>query len=154
MQVAVDSSRASRGPWRRLARSVAVALALACVAAPAGAATVQRLNTLRLDGYVGDPPPDRRERADLTMRAGQTEVRFQVTEARVIKGNSTGATLLREVRRFRPNFTLRGPADLVAKVAAAPIGARLRIFGTTRLGERTLSLMSVEALPEPTARPH
>ncbi|MDX2167785.1 MAG: hypothetical protein SF182_12000 [Deltaproteobacteria bacterium] len=119
----------------------------------APAATVQRLNTLRLDGYVGDPPPNRHERADLMLRAGQRELRFQVTEARVIKGNSTGAIILREVRRFRPNFTLRGPAELVAKVADAPLGARLRLFGTTRLGERTLSLMSVEPLPEPTARP-
>jgi hypothetical protein len=147
------SQRETGGVWRAVTRIGLAILLLAVLAPAAGAATVQRLNTLRLDGYVGDPPPNRHERADLTMRAGQVEVRFQVTEARVIKGNSTGTILLREVRRFRPNFTLRGPADLIAKVAAAPRGARLRIFGTTRLGERTFSLMSVEALPEPTARP-
>jgi hypothetical protein len=146
-----DSSTLSRGLLRA---ALALLMLAGSTPAAAGAATVQRLNTLRMDGYVGDPPPNRRERADLTMRAGQTLVRFQVTEARVIKGNSTGATILREVRRFRPNFTLRGPAELVAKVAEAPLGARLRIFGTCRLGERTLSLMSVEALPEPTARPN
>ena len=38
---------------------------------------------LTLDGYVGDPPQGRRERADLRLQAGSTEVRFQVTRSRV-----------------------------------------------------------------------
>jgi hypothetical protein len=135
-------------------RVIATLLLLSCLAAAeARAATAPRLNTLRLDGYVGPPPAARHEVADLWLRAGAGEVRFQVTDARVIAGGSRASTILREVRRFRPNFTLRGPAELVARVADAPLGARLRLIGTCRIGARDLSLTAVEILPDPTAGP-
>jgi hypothetical protein len=107
---------------------------------------------IRMDGYVGPPPADRHEVADLTLGAGRNEVQFQVTNAAVITGASTIQAVFRHVRLYRPNFRLRGAQDLVAKIMKAAPAAQLRIIGTWRQGSRQLHLSSVEALPsgEPT----
>jgi len=102
---------------------------------------------VRMEGYVGPPPERRREIADLQLRAGQKDIRFQVTAARVLNGGITASQMFQQVRPFRPNFTLRGTAELIATVADAALAARLRMIGTWRRGSRDLFLSSVEALP-------
>lgn len=104
-------------------------------------------NTVRIDGYVGPPPEGRHEVADLWLRARQQDVRFQVTAARVIQGSISTSAMFREVRPHRPNFRLRGPSELIGKVADAALAARLRIIGAWRRGSRDLFLTSVEATP-------
>lgn len=102
---------------------------------------------VRMDGYVGPPAERRREVADLQLRAGQQDVRFQVTAARVLSGGITASAMFQQVRPFRPNFRLRGTPELIAKVADAALASRLRTIGTWRRGSRDLFLSSVEALP-------
>ena len=102
---------------------------------------------VRMDGYLGPPPEGRREIADLSLRAGQQDVRFQVTAARVVNGGITASAMFQQVRPFRPNFTLRGTPELIGTVADATPAARLRIIGTWRRGSRDLFLSSIEALP-------
>jgi hypothetical protein len=99
---------------------------------------------LTLDGYVGDPPEGRRERADLRLQAGSTEVRFQVTRSRVSSSTMLPTTIFNRVRPYRPNFILRGPRELIQRVAKAAPGDRLRIVGGWRSGSRELLLASVE----------
>lgn len=102
---------------------------------------------VRMEGYVGPPTERRREIADLQLQAGQQDVRFQVTAARVLNGGITASQMFQDVRPFRPNFRLRGTPELIATLADAALAARLRIIGTWRRGSRDLSLSSVEALP-------
>ena len=99
---------------------------------------------LTLDGYVGDPPEGRRERADLRLQAGSTEVRFQVTRSRVSSSTMLPTTIFNRVRPYRPNFILRGPRELIQRVAKATPVDRLRIVGGWRSGSRELLLASVE----------
>ena len=119
---------------------------------PAGVASARMAGTpyrLRMDGYVGPPPEGRNEIADLLIRAGSKDVRFQVTRATVLSGDTMAATIFRRVRPFSPNFFLRGPQELVAKVEGAAPGDRLRIVGMWRPGSRDLMVATVE--PQPAA---
>jgi len=127
--------------------SLVAAVALVTALLPVPIASGQMAGApyrLRLDGYVGPPPEGRRERADLLIRAGSKDVRFQVTQATVLSGNIKASTIFSRVRPFRPNLLLRGPNELVAKVADAAPGDRLRIVGTWRSGSRNLGLVTVE----------
>src|SRR5262245_60530862 len=95
---------------------------------PAAVATARvgpRLNSLRIDGYVGPPPEGRRERADLQLRVSGKDVRFQVTGATVLSGNMLAANIFNRVRPYRPNFILRGSKSVLARVANAEPGAHL-----------------------------
>ena len=122
-------------------------------AAVAGGRVLPSPIQVRMDGYVGPPPERRREVADLQLRAGQKDVRFQVTAARVLNGGITASEMFQQVRPFRPNFRLRGTPELIATVADAAAAARLRIIGTWRRGSRDLILSSVEALPSAATPP-
>jgi hypothetical protein len=108
-----------------------------------------RLTILTLDGYVGDPPAGRREKADLQLQAGQKNVRFQVTRARVSSSNILPATIFSRVRPYRPNFILRGRREQIKRVEQAAPGDHLRIVGGWRSGTRDLLLSSVEPLKSP-----
>ena len=103
-----------------------------------------RMYNLRMDGYVGQPPEDRREMADLRLRAAGEDVRFQVTGARMLTGSVSIQSFLNRVRPYSPNLILRGPKDLLARVAHAPRGAVLRITGSWRPGSQDLLVSSVE----------
>lgn len=100
--------------------------------------------TLRMDGYVGQPPEDRREMADLRLRVAGEDVRFQVTSAKVLSGSISAQNVFNRVRPYRPNLILRGPKDQLARVAHAPRGAVLRIIGSWRPGSQDLMVSSVE----------
>jgi hypothetical protein len=102
-----------------------------------------------MDGYVGDPPAGRRERADLRLQAGQKDVRFQVTSARVSASSILPSTIFSRVRPYRPNFILRGKRELIEQVGKAAAGDHLRIVGGWRSGTRDLLLWSVEPLKSP-----
>ena len=128
-----------------LAASVAIVSTLLS-GAVADARTGTRLFRLNLDGYVGDPPAARREQADLQLRAEQTTVRFQVTRATVSSSDILPSTIFSRVRPYRPNFILRGPRELIQRVAKAAPGDHLRIVGGWRSGTRDLLLSSVEPL--------
>ena len=128
-----------------LAASVAIVSTLLS-GAVADARTGTRLFRLNLDGYVGDPAAARREQADLQLRAGQTNVRFQVTRATVSSSDILPSTIFSRVRPYRPNFILRGPRELIQRVAKAAPGDHLRIVGGWRSGTRDLLLSSVEPL--------
>jgi len=104
-------------------------------------------NQVRLEGYVGPPPEGRHEVADLRLRAGQRDIRFQVTNARVIQGGISASSMFKQIRPYRPNFRLRGPQELIDRVGTAALGARLHIIGTWRMGSRDLFLASVDAPP-------
>ena len=129
-----------------LAAAVAIVSTLLS-GAVADARTGTRLFRLNLDGYVGDPPAARREQADLQLRAGQTNVRFQVTRATVSSSDILPSTIFSRVRPYRPNFILRGDRTLLGKVANAAPGKRLRIDGHWRPGSRDLMVSSVETRP-------
>ena len=103
-----------------------------------------RMYTVRLDGYVGQPPEDRREMADLRLRAAGDDVRFQLTSARMMTGSISIQSFLSRVRPYSPNLILRGPKDQLARVAHAPRGAVLRITGSWRPGSQDLLVQSVE----------
>ena len=128
-----------------LAAAVAIVSTLLS-GAVADARTGTRLFRLNLEGYVGDPPAARREQADLQLRAGQTNVRFQVTRATVSSSDILPSTIFSRVRPYRPNFILRGPRELIQRVAKAAPGDHLRIVGGWRSGTRDLLLSSVEPL--------
>jgi hypothetical protein len=134
-----------------LVAAVAIVAAL-LPAAVAEARTGPRIYILRLDGYVGAPPEGRRERADLRMRAGETDVRFQVTNATVTSGSILPSTIFNRVRPYRPNFILRGKSEMLDKVEKAATGDRLRIRGGWRPGSRDLLVSSVDVL-EPGSEP-
>src|SRR5262245_1978995 len=127
-------------------RLVTAVLLLATVLPPVAAARVgTRIYTLKLNGYVGQPPSNGREMADLRLRAAGEDVRFQVTSARILSGSSMApANVFNQVRPYRPNFILRGPKDQLARVAHAPRGIVLRITGHWRPGSRDLLVSSVE----------
>ena len=122
------------------------AAAMVAALLPAGAEgrVGPRMYTLRMDGYVGQPPSGRREMADLRLRAAGKDVRFQVTSARVLSGNMKAASVFNQVRPYRPNFILRGPKQQLARVANAPRGTILRISGQWRPGSKDLMVSSVE----------
>ncbi len=140
-----------------LAAAVAIVTAL-LPGAVAHARTGPRLLTLRLDGYVGDPPQGRREQADLRIRAGEKDLRFQVTGATVLSGDMLPSAIFSRVRPYRPNFILRGKQEPIERVANAAPGDRLRILGAWRPGTRELQVSSVEtppgaSAPEPAREP-
>jgi len=117
-------------------RAVVVALAcvgLACVARPprAGAAAFRVPENLRLrmEGYVGPPAAGRSEAADLTLRVGDVDRRFQVTKARVLIGDVQASEVFDAVRPYRPSFVLRGPRELLDRIAGATPGTRLVVSG-------------------------
>src|SRR5215475_8775409 len=114
-----------------VARLLAVATMVACVlpVPVASGRAGPRLYRLRIDGYVGPPPEGRREMADLSMRAGKKDVRFQVTAATVLSGSMHAANVFNRVRPYRPNFILRGSQALLGQVGDAADGSRLRIPG-------------------------
>lgn len=128
----------------RFLAAVAIVTAL-LPGAVADARRLPPLHTLRLDGYVGDPPEGHRERADLRVRAGQKDLRFQVTGVTVLSGNLTASAIFSRVRPQRPNFILRGKQALIERVVDARPGDRLRILGAWRPGSRDLLVSSVEA---------
>jgi hypothetical protein len=136
-----------RGIAMKNVASLAAAVAIVSALLPGaveGARTGPGLFTLRLDGYVGDPPAGRRERADLHLRAGDTNLRFQVTRATVSSSHMMPSTIFNRVRPYRPNFILRGPRALVQRVEKAAAGDHLHIVGGWRPGSRDLLLSSVE----------
>ncbi len=127
--------------------SLAAAVAIVTALLPGAiteARTGPRLHMLRLDGYVGDPPAGRRERADLRIRAGKKDMRFQVTAATVTSGDITPSTIFNRVRPYRPNFILRGKRELIQRIENAAPGDRFRIVGGWRSGSRDLMVSSVE----------
>ena len=126
-----------------LAAAVAIVSTLLS-GAVANAHTGPRLFRLTLDGYVGGPSAGRRAQADLRLRAGKKDVRFQVTRARVASSSMMPSTIFSRVRPYRPNFILRGKRDLIEQVANAAPGDHLRIVGGWRSGTRDLLVSSVE----------
>jgi hypothetical protein len=125
----------------------AVAIVTSLLSGAVADARGPRLFNLRMEGYVGPPQQGRRERADLQLRVGRTDVRFQVTRATVISGDVSAGSIFSRVRPFRPNFNLRGQPTLVGRIEDAAPGARLRIVGTGRPGSRDFMVSSVETLP-------
>lgn len=133
---------------KNAARLVAAVAVVASVLAGSTAdGRVGGLHRLRLDGYVGPPPEGRRERADLSLRAGDKDVRFQVTSATVLSGDVTASSIFSRVRPYRPNFVLRGKRELVGQVEDAAPGTRLRIIGGWRPGSRDFLVASIETPP-------
>ena len=127
---------------------LAAALALLVSFAPTAAQAVRvgpRMYSLRMDGYVGAPPRDGRNLADLQIRAAGKTRRFQVTGARVLSGGTSAANVFNTVRPKRPNFILRGPQGTLDRFATAAPGDRFRIIGRWRPGSQDLMVSSIEA---------
>ena len=144
-------------PWAwelgGMSRLVLTTIALAAAMMLGGEAIAQpmpRPITVRLEGYVGQPPERRHELADLHLRADRADVRFQVTNAFITQGRATTTSMFAELRPRRPSLILRGTPELVAMVAGAAEGTRLRMLGNWRRGSRDFFLSSVEVLPAPT----
>src|SRR5262245_52574534 len=142
-----------RGMWklrrmRLAARLVALVTVMTLLLPSTGMAVRARvhLHRLRMDGYVGAPPEGRRERADLLLRVGSKDVRFQVTAATVLSGDILAARIFDRVRPYRPNFILRAPPAVLAPIEGATPGARFRILGGWRPGSRDLLVSSIETL--------
>src|SRR5215475_1046932 len=88
-----------------------VALVAAVLPGPAAAISAgPRSHRLRMDGYVGPPSAEgRRAMANLLIRSGKKDVRFQVTAATVLSGGMLASQIFSRVRPYRPNFIFRGP---------------------------------------------
>lgn len=143
------------GVMQNVARAVASAV-IVTLLLPVGVADGQgraRLYQLRFDGYVGSPPENRHEQADLLLRAGKKDVRFQVTNATVLSGNISVGQVFSSVRPRRPNFILRGQPPLIAQVEDATPGTRLRIMGAWRPGSRDFLVSSIAPQPAVEAQP-
>jgi hypothetical protein len=124
---------------------LAVGLVGLMLATLAGAThALPRAFRIRMEGYPGPPADGRREEADLTLRVGKADVRFQVTKATMLSGG-LAADVFDRVEPYKPNFTLRGPKELLARVTATPPGKQLVIIGQGRLGTRDLLVGSVES---------
>lgn len=137
----------------RLVGMMAATLLGAVAAVTPGVAhgRIGRLVRLRMDGYVGPPPEGRTEQADLTLRWGSTDIRFQVTESMLLSGGGFATRVFDHVRPYRPNFFLRGPKELVDPLSHAATATSWRIIGTWRPGTRDFLVSGVE--PHPPA-PH
>jgi hypothetical protein len=123
----------------------AVALLAAVLPGPAAVGRVgPRSYRLRMDGYVGPPPEGRREMANLLIRAGKKDVRFQVTAATVLSGSMLVSNIFSRVRPYTPNFILRGPRTVIGPFEDAEPGTQLRIVGQWRPGGRDLMVSSIE----------
>ena len=123
----------------------AVALLAAVLPGPAAAGNVgPRSYRLRMDGYVGPPAGRRREMANLLIRAGKKDVRFQVTGATVLSGSMLASNIFSRVRPYTPNFILRGPRATIAPFEDAEAGTQLRLIGMWRPGSRDLLVASIE----------
>ena len=149
---AVARSRRARAPaadpWhhRHIMRNrmLAVGLVGLVLATAVGSAyALPRGFRIRLEGYLGPPPDGRREEADLTLRVGKQDLRFQVTKATMLSGG-LAAEVFDRVEPYKPNFTLRGAKELLARVAGTPPGKRHVIVGQGRYGTRDLLVGSVE----------
>lgn len=123
-----------------------VALVAAMLPGPAAATNVgPRHHRLRMDGYVGPPSAERRrEMANLLIRAGKKDVRFQVTAATVLSGGMLASNIFSRVRPYRPNFIFRGPQTVIGTFEDAEPGTRLRIIGMWRAGGRDFMVASIE----------
>jgi hypothetical protein len=121
----------------------AVALLAAVLPGPVAARVGPRSYRLRMDGFVG-PPAGRREMANLLIRAGEKNVRFQVTNATVLSGSMLVTNIFSRVRPYTPNFILRGPQKVIAPLETAEPGTHLRIIGQWRPGGRDLMVSSIE----------
>jgi hypothetical protein len=122
----------------------AVALLAAVLPGPAAGRVGPRSYRLQMDGYVGPPPEGRREMANLLIRAGKKDVRFQVTGATILSGSMLAANVFNHVRPYRPNFILRGPQKVIGPLETAEPGTHLRIVGQWRPGGRDLMVSSIE----------
>jgi hypothetical protein len=120
-----------------------------CALVPAPAAAAPRHVRLRIDGYLGAPPEGKREDADLTLRVGATDYRFQVTHAIVLSGGGFAADVFERRRPYKPTFLLRGPKELLERFTNAKSAARLRIIGMWLAGQPDFLVASVEPLAEP-----
>ena len=77
------------------------------------------------------------------MRVGKSDLRFQVTKATMLSGG-LASDVFQRVEPYKPNFTLRGPKELLARVTATPPGKRIVILAQGRYGTRDLLVGSVE----------
>jgi len=133
----------------RRGRSAAMAVLIGLVLAPhaADARPIRRIFRLRMEGYVGAPAEGRREQADLTLGVDTKKQRFQVTKATLLSDDGLPADVFDRVKPYEPNFILRGPKELLARVGEAVSGTRLVISGEWIEGSRDFLLASVEADP-------
>jgi hypothetical protein len=132
--------------WTKIVAVGVVGLGLATLCGPTHA--LPRAFRIRMEGYLGPPPDGRREEADLTLRVGKSDLRFQVTKATMLSGG-LAAKVFELVEPYKPNFTLRGAKEMLARVAATPPGQRLVIVGQGRYGTRDLLVGSVESETPP-----
>ncbi len=131
-----------------MTRRLLLLLAAACAVAPPPAGAALRRVRLRIDGYLGAPPEGKREDADLTLRVGATDYRFQVTHAIVLGGGGFAADVFERRRPYKPTFILRGPKELLDRFTSAKSAARLRIIGTWLVGQPDFLVASIESLAE------
>jgi hypothetical protein len=128
-----------------MTRRVVLLLMVGLAAAPGLAGARQpRSIRLRMEGYVGPPPDGRNEQADLVLRAGKNDVRFQVTKGTLLSGRGFAADVWERVAPYKPSFTLRGPSELVDRVAKATPGKKLAITGVWVPPSRDFLVSGVE----------
>src|SRR5262245_53401524 len=111
-------------------RTVAVLL-LALVVFPrvSSGRVVMKSVRLRMEGYVGAPPEGRKEQADLILRVDDADRRFQVTKATVLSGDRLASDVFDQVAPYKPNFVVRGPKELLARLKDATPGTPLVVTG-------------------------
>ena len=124
-------------------RLLVVGLLFVSVAALAQLRTLQtRTSLVRLDGTWGAPQAGHAA-ADLSLEDGKTQRRMQVETARVLMGDRSGPDVLAEASGRRPGFRLRGPRELLDRLATANAGEHVEITGYLRSGSPDLQVTSV-----------
>ena len=144
-----------RSPSRRAVCVTLVLLACAGLGAlPRSAdARVRRPITLRIEGFLDAAPEGVRPARTIEVRIGREKTRSLAVTSISNQGQGPhGQTILNEVARYRPAFRLLGDAALVARLAAAPKGARVTLTGNLSSGRNVL-LSIAEVEPVPAASP-
>jgi hypothetical protein len=100
-----------------------------------------------LEGRLGPPAPRRTAAADLELDVDGRRQRFQVSAARILRGSRLGADLLAELSPHRPSLFLRGPEELLRRLADARPEDRVEITGYHRTGSRDLLVSDVRVAP-------
>jgi hypothetical protein len=144
-----------RLPSRRtFVAAILVLAAGVLLAAPArdAGARVRRPITLRIEGFFDAAPEGVKPLRTIEVRLGKEKTRMLAVTKIVNQGSGPlGQTILDEAARYKPALRLLGDTEIVAKLVAAPQGARVTLTGNLSSGRNIL--LSIADVVAPAAAP-
>jgi hypothetical protein len=112
-------------------------------------ARIRRPITLRIEGFLDAAPDGVKPLRTIEVRLGKEKSRMLAVTKIINQGSGPlGQTILDEAARYKPAFRLLGDTEIVAKLVAAPQGARVTLTGNLSSGRNVLlSIADVAAAP-------